>query len=228
NIPASARGSACGALVSYVLRLTHVDPLEFDLLFERFLDPKRGEAPDIDIDFCQERREEVIAYVRRKYGEQSVAQIGTFGTMAAKAAIKDVGRVLDIPLERVVRLTAMVPKVLNITLEESLKQSPDLKREYDGDPDIRKLIDIAMKLEGTNRNSGTHAAGVVIANGPITDYVPVQRITRKDGKEGVVITTQWVMGDLETVGMLKMDFLGLRTLTVVENALKLIRKTRLG
>jgi DNA polymerase-3 subunit alpha len=225
NIPASARGSACGAIVSYVLKLSHVCPLEYDLLFERFLDPNRSEAPDIDIDFCQDRREEVIQYVREKYGEQSVAQIGTFGTMAAKAAIKDVGRVLDIPLERVNRLTAMVPKVLNITLEESLQQSPDLKREYDGDSEIRKLIDTAMNLEGTNRNAGTHAAGVVIANGPITDYVPVQRITRKDGKEGVVITTQWVMGDLEKVGMLKMDFLGLRTLTVVENALKLIRKT---
>jgi DNA polymerase III subunit alpha len=227
DIPAGARGSACGAIVSYVLKLSNVCPLEYDLLFERFLDPNRSEAPDIDIDFCQDRREEVIQYVREKYGEQSVAQIGTFGTMAAKAAIKDVGRVLDIPLERVVRLTAMVPKVLNITLAESLQQSPDLKREYDGDPDIRKLIDTAMKLEGTNRNAGTHAAGVVIANGPITDYVPVQRITRKDGNEGVVITTQWVMGDLEKIGMLKMDFLGLRTLTVVENALKLIRKTRL-
>jgi DNA polymerase-3 subunit alpha len=224
NIPAGARGSACGAIVSYVLKLSNVCPLEYDLLFERFLDPNRSEAPDIDIDFCQDRREEVIQYVREKYGEASVAQIGTFGTMAAKAALKDVGRVMDIPLEHVNRLTAMVPKVLNITLSESLQQSPDLKREYDGSQDIHRLIDIAMKLEGTNRNAGTHAAGVVIANGPITDYVPVQRITRKDGKEGVVITTQWVMGDLEKVGMLKMDFLGLRTLTVVENTLKLLRK----
>ena len=228
EIPAGARGSACGAIVSYVLKLSNVCPLEYDLLFERFLDPSRSEAPDIDIDFCQDRREAVIQYVREKYGEASVAQIGTFGTMAAKAAIKDVGRVMNIPLERVNQLTAMVPKVLNISLEDSLKQSPDLRRAYDMDVDVRKLIDIAMKLEGTNRNAGTHAAGVVIANGPITDYVPVQRITRKDGKEGVIITTQWVMGDLEKVGMLKMDFLGLRTLTVVENALKLIRKTRLG
>ncbi|MSQ93516.1 MAG: DNA polymerase III subunit alpha [Gemmataceae bacterium] len=228
NIPAGARGSACGAIVSYVLKLSHVCPLEYDLLFERFLDPNRSEAPDIDIDFCQDQREDVIQYVRERYGEESVAQIGTFGTMAAKAAIKDVGRVLDIPLERVNRLTAMVPKVLNISLEDSLKQSPELRKEYDADPDVHRLIDIAMKLEGTNRNSGTHPAGVVIANGPITDYVPVQRINRKDGKEGVVITTQWVMGDLEKIGMLKMDFLGLRTLTVIENALKLIRKTRLG
>src|SRR5207302_593939 len=156
GIPCSARGSGCGAIVSYVLKLSHVDPLDYDLLFERFLDPNRSEAPDIDIDFCQDRREEVIAHVRRKYGEASVAQIATFGTMAAKAAIKDVGRVMDLPLEHVNRLTGMVPKVLNISLEESLKQSPDLKREYDSDTEIRKLIDIAMKLEGTNRNAGTH------------------------------------------------------------------------
>jgi DNA polymerase-3 subunit alpha len=231
GIPAGARGSACGAVVSYVLKLSHVCPLEFDLLFERFLDPNRSEAPDIDIDFCQDRREDVIAYVREKYGESSVAQIATFGTMAAKAAIKDVGRVLDLPLEHVNRLTAMVPKVLNISLDDSLKQSPDLKREYDSNHEVRRLIDIALKLEGTNRNVGTHAAGVVIANGPIIDYVPVQRMQRKDGgtKTGEsVITTQWVMGDLEKVGMLKMDFLGLRTLTVVDNALKLIRKSRLA
>src|SRR5262249_35666133 len=136
GIPASARGSACGAIVSYVLFLSYVDPLEYDLLFERFLDPNRSEAPDIDIDFCQDRREEVIAYVRQKYGEGSVAQIATFGTMAARAAIKDVGRVLDIPLERVNRLMNFVPKVLNITLDEALKQSPDLKKEYDSDPTV--------------------------------------------------------------------------------------------
>ena len=229
DIPAGARGSACGAIVSYVLKLSQVCPLEYDLLFERFLDPNRSEAPDIDIDFCQDRREEVLAYVREKYGENSVAQIATFGTMAAKAAIKDVGRVMDVPLDHVLRLTGMVPKVLNISLPESLEQSPDLRREYESNAEIRRLIDIAIKLEGTNRNVGTHAAGVVIANGPITDYVPVQKITRKDGtKSGdSIITTQWVMGDLEKVGMLKMDFLGLRTLTVVENTLKLLRKTRL-
>jgi DNA polymerase III subunit alpha len=229
NIPASARGSACGAIVSYVLQLSHVDPLEYDLLFERFLDPNRSEAPDIDIDFCQERREEVIAYVRQKYGEGSVAQIATFGTMAARAAVKDVGRVLDVPLERVTRLTNLIPKTLGITLDDALQQSPDLKKDYDTDPIVRELIDIARKLEGTNRNCGTHAAGVVIANGPLTDYVPLQRIARK-GEEGkrdeVAVTTQWVMGDLEKVGLLKMDFLGLRTLTLVENALRLIEKTR--
>ena len=230
GIPASARGSACGAIVSYVLKLSHVDPLKYDLLFERFLDPNRSEAPDIDIDFCQDRREEVIAYVRQKYGEQSVAQIATFGTMAAKAAIKDVGRALDVPLDRVNQLTAMVPKTLGITLDDSLLQSPDLKQAYQTDPQVRELIDIARKLEGTNRNAGTHAAGVVIANGPITDYVPVCRVVRKsdDGARSgeAVITTQWVMGDLEKVGMLKMDFLGLRTLTLLDNTVRLIEKTR--
>jgi DNA polymerase-3 subunit alpha len=230
GIPASARGSACGALVSYALKLSHVCPLEYDLLFERFLDPNRSEAPDIDIDFCQDRREEVIAYVKQRYGEQSVAQIGTFGTMAARAAIKDVGRVLDIPLDRVNRLTNLVPKTLGITLDDALKQSQELRHEYEGDPAIRELIDIARKLEGTNRNAGTHAAGVVIANGPLTDYVPLQRVVRK-GDDGVktdehVVTTQWVMGDIEKVGLLKMDFLGLRTLTLLENCLKLIEKNR--
>jgi DNA polymerase-3 subunit alpha len=231
DIPATARGSACGALVSYVLKLSHVDPLEYDLLFERFLDPNRSEAPDIDIDFCQDRREQVIAYVRQKYGEQSVAQIATFGTMAARAAIKDVGRALEVPLERVNKLTAMIPKTLGITLEESLEQSPDLRHEYNTDPQVRTLIDIAKKLEGTNRNAGTHAAGVVIANGPLTDYVPLHRVARKGDDSGsrrdeAVVTTQWVMGDLEKIGLLKMDFLGLRTLTLLDNAVKLIAKTR--
>ncbi len=231
GIPASARGSACGALVSYVLRLTHVDPLEFDLLFERFLDPKRSEAPDIDIDFCQERREEVIAYVRRKYGEQSVAQIGTFGTMAARAAVKDVGRVMAMPLHRVNQLTEMIPKTLGITLDQALQQTPDLRREYENDNDVRRLLDIARKLEGTNRNAGTHAAGVVISNGPLTDFVPLQRVVRKGDDAGnkgdePVVTTQWVMGDIEKIGLLKMDFLGLRTLTVIQNALRVIEKTR--
>ena len=230
--PASARGSACGALVSYVLQLSHVDPLEYDLLFERFLDPNRSEAPDIDIDFCQERREEVIAYVRSKYGEESVAQIATFGTLAARAAVKDVGRVLDVPLARVTQLTNMIPKTLGITLDEALKQSAEFcGRSTTTIPQVRELIDIARRLEGTNRNAGTHAAGVVIANGPLTDYVPLQRVVRKgdDGgrkQDEAVVTTQWVMGDLEKVGLLKMDFLGLRTLTLLDNAVKLIEKTR--
>jgi DNA polymerase III subunit alpha len=231
GIPASARGSGCGAIVSYVLKLSHVDPLSYDLLFERFLDPNRAEAPDIDIDFCQDRRERVIQYVKEKYGEASVAQIATFGTLAARAAIKDVGRALDVPLERVNQLTALVPKTLHITLDASLQQSPELRHAYESDPVIREVIDIARRLEGTNRNTGTHAAGVVIANGPLMDYVPLQRVVRKGEDAGskkgeAVMTTQWVMGDLEKVGMLKMDFLGLRTLTLVDNCLRLIRKTR--
>jgi len=230
-IPATARGSGCGAIVSYVLKLSHVCPLEYDLLFERFLDPNRAEAPDIDIDFCQDRREQVIQYVKQKYGAESVAQIATFGTLAAKAALKDVGRVLDIPLERVNAITKQVPARLGVTLDDALAESPDLKKEYETDPLVREWVDIARKLEGTNRNAGTHAAGVVIADGPLTDCVPIQQAPRK-GDDGSrvngdqVITTQWVMEDLEKVGMLKMDILGLRTLTVLDNAVKLIKQIR--
>jgi DNA polymerase-3 subunit alpha len=231
GIPCSARGSACGALVSYLLRLSHVDPLEYDLLFERFLDPNRSEAPDIDIDFCQDRRDEVIAYVRRKYGDASVAQIATFGTLAARAALKDVGRVLAFPIEQVTLLTKMVPERLGITLDAALAENPDLKALYGSDPKVHELIDIARALEGTNRQTGIHAAGVVIANGPLTDYVPLHRAVRKGDDAGsrsgeAVVATQWVMGDLETVGLLKMDFLGLRTLTLLDSAVKLIEKTR--
>jgi DNA polymerase-3 subunit alpha len=238
GIPCTARGSGCGALVSYVLYLSHVDPLEYDLLFERFLDPNRSEAPDIDIDFCQDRRDLVIEYVKQKYGVDSVAQIGTFGTLAAKAALKDVGRALDVPLERVNQLCKLVPTkgstTIPYSLDETLEQSPDFRREYDQDPQVRNLVDIARKLEGMNRNAGTHAAGVVIANGPITDYVPVQRVVRRtDGDDGEVngkgesgVTTQWEMGVLEKVGLLKMDFLGLRTLTLIDNTLRLIKRTR--
>jgi DNA polymerase-3 subunit alpha len=234
GIPAGARGSACGSLLSYVLKISQVDPLEYDLLFERFLDPNRAEAPDIDIDFCQDRREEVIQYVKQKYGEQSVAQIATFGTMAARAAIKDVGRVLGVPLDRVNMLSNLIPKApLGITIEESMEKVADLKKEYKQDVQIKEMLDIAMKLEGTNRNVGTHAAGVVIANGPITDYVPVQRVLMKGDKgdedgdtKEYQVTTQWTMNDLEKVGMLKMDFLGLRTLTLLDKAVKLIKQHR--
>jgi DNA polymerase-3 subunit alpha len=252
GIPAGARGSACGALVSYLLYLSHVDPLEYDLLFERFLDPNREEAPDIDIDFCQEGRDEVIAYVRQKYGEASVAQIATFGTLAARAAVRDVGRVLGIDLPRVDQIAKMIPQQLGISLEEALKQSTDLRREYENDTLVHELIDIAKTLEGTNRNVGTHAAGVVIANGPITDYVPVQKVMAKgaaekgrqgeketrrqgEGEEGDTtkraaavdaVTTQWTMEDLEQVGLLKMDFLGLRNLTMLDKAVKLIKQTQ--
>ena len=232
GIPCTARGSGCGAIVSYTLYLSHVCPVEYDLLFERFLDPNRKEAPDIDIDFCQDRRGEVIQYVKEKYGAESVAQIGTFGTLAAKAAIKDVGRVLDIPLDRVNALCKLVPMHGQIagSLTEA-KGNADFRREYESDPDLVKLIEIATKLEGCNRNVGTHAAGVVIADGPITDYVPVQRPPKKTTDDNGAadtdtVTTQWEMGILEKVGMLKMDFLGLRNLTVLDKCVKLIKKTR--
>ena len=236
GIPCTARGSGCGAIVAYVLHLSHVCPIEYDLLFERFLDVNRTEPPDIDIDFCQERRELVIEYVKQKYGRESVAQIGTFGTLAAKAALKDVGRVLDIPLEKVNYMCKLVPMqgAIAKSLPEALKESPDFRKEYDQDPTVRQWVDIALKLEGTNRNVGTHAAGVVIADGPITNYVPVQRVMRKtDDQEGggktaseVVVTTQWEMGIIEKVGMLKMDFLGLRNLTVLDETVRLVKRTR--
>ncbi|MCA1684963.1 MAG: DNA polymerase III subunit alpha, partial [Planctomycetia bacterium] len=202
GIPNSARGSACGAIVSYLLELSHVCPLKYDLLFERFLDPNRSEAPDIDIDLCKERRVKVIEYVRQKYGAANVAQIGTFGTMAAKAALKDVGRALNIPLSRVDQVTKLIPTKLNITLDEALKEEPALKRLCEEDPEIGRMMEYARRLEGTVRNVGTHAAGVVIADRPLADMVPLQRIPNKD-KDKEVVSTQWEMGDVEKAGLLK-------------------------
>jgi DNA polymerase-3 subunit alpha len=221
GIPSSARGSACGALVSYLLELSHVCPLKYDLLFERFLDPNRAEAPDIDIDLCQERRYEVIEYVRRKYGEANVAQIGTFGTMAAKAAIKDVGRVLNIPLKLVNQITNLVPKTLNISIEAALKAEPELRKLCADNPDIDRMIGMAQQLEGLARSAGTHAAGVVIADRPLQDLVPLQKLPNKD-KDKEAVTTQWDMGNVEKAGLLKMDFLGLRNLTILDRAVRLI------
>jgi DNA polymerase-3 subunit alpha len=225
GIPSSARGSACGALVSYLLELSHVCPLKYDLLFERFLDPNRSEAPDIDIDLCKERRYEVIEYVRNKYGAANVAQIGTFGTMAAKAALKDVGRALNIPLARVDQVTKLIPTRLNITLDEALKEERELKRLCDEDPEIGRMMEYARRLEGTVRNVGTHAAGVVIADRPLQDMVPLQKIPNKD-KDKEVVSTQWEMGDVEKAGLLKMDFLGLRNLTSLEAAQRLVERRR--
>ena len=220
GIPATARGSGVGALVCYALYLSHVCPIEYDLLFERFLDENRLEAPDIDIDFCKERRGEIIRYVKDKYGEDSVAQIGTFGTLAARAAIKDVGRALGIPLARVNQITGMVPEELGITLDDALDKSADLKSTYDGDPEIRELLDLARKIEGLARNVGTHAAAVVIGDKPLTEYVPLGKVT---GKTDVI--TQWSMNDVEAAGLLKMDFLGLRNLTILRTAVDLIEQT---
>ncbi|MEM7782366.1 MAG: DNA polymerase III subunit alpha [Planctomycetota bacterium] len=220
NIPSTARGSGVGALVCYSLYLSHVCPIKYSLLFERFLDENRLEAPDIDIDFCKQRRGEIIRYVKEKYGEDSVAQIGTFGTMKARAALKDVGRVLGIPLARVNQITGMVPDKLGISLDDALEASEELKAVYEGDPEIGEMIDFARKLEGLARNIGTHAAAVVISDGPLTDYVPLGRVA---GKEDVI--TQWSMNDVEAAGLLKMDFLGLRTLTILSNAVDLIEQT---
>lgn len=221
GIPALARGSACGAITAYLLGLSNVCPLKYDLLFERFLDPNRAEAPDIDIDFCRDRRELVLNYVKEKYGEANVAQIGTFGTLGAKAVIRDVARALGVPLERADEVARFIPTGPNVELEESLKEIPDLKMAYDQDPAVREVIDFGLKLEGLAKSAGTHAAGVVIADQPLTDYVPLQRI---GGKEDIV--TQWPMADVEKAGLLKMDFLGLRNLTILDKAVQNVKRHR--
>ena len=192
NIPATARGSGVGSLVAYALYLSHVCPLKYDLLFERFLDVNRNEAPDIDIDFCKDRRGEVIQYVKDKYGEANVAQIGTFGTLRPGRRFATWAGRWACRFRASMPIVAMVPDELNITLAEALEQSADLKRTYDSDGEIRELLDLAMKIEGLARNVGTHAAAVVIADQPLVEYVPLQRV---QGKEEVI--TQWAMGDVE-------------------------------
>ena len=221
GIPAAARGSGVGSLVAYSLYLSHVCPLEYDLLFERFLDVNRREAPDIDIDFCKERRGEVIDYVKKKYGEANVAQIGTFGTLAARAAIRDVGRALGMAILRVDQIVALVPDQLGISLEDAAATGSQLAAACDADPEIRELVHLAKQIEGLARNVGTHAAAVVIADRPLVEYVPLQRVT---GKEEVI--TQWAMDDVERAGLMKMDFLGLRYLTVVAKTLEIIFNTQ--
>lgn len=220
GIATTARGSGVGSLVCYALHLSHVCPLEYDLLFERFLDESRREAPDIDIDFDQQRRGEVIQYVKQEYGVENVAQIGTFGTLAARAAIRDVGRAVGLPIPRVDAVVALVPEELGITLPEALKKSDGLKKVYDSDRDVRELLDLAMRVEGLARNVGTHAAAVVIADRPLTEYVPLQHV---QGKEEII--TQWAMADVERAGLLKMDFLGLRNLTILSKVVGLIEQT---
>ena len=214
------RGSAAGSLVSYALGITDLDPLQHELLFERFLNPERVSMPDIDIDFCMNRRGEVIDYVTRKYGRENVAQIITFGTMAAKAAIKDVGRVMDIPYNDVDRIAKMVPTQLNITLEQAIKDSPALQQAYENDSQVRELLNTAKKLEDLVRNAGVHAAGVVIAPRPLTDLVPLYK-TKNDE-----IVTAFDMVAIEKLGLLKMDFLGLTTLTILDDTMRLIEQTR--
>jgi DNA polymerase-3 subunit alpha len=211
------RGSGAGSLAAYCLDITDVDPIEYNLLFERFLNPERISMPDFDIDFCYERRQEVIDYVAAKYGDGHVSQIITFGTMAARAVIRDVGRVLRVPYADVDRLSKMVPFELNMTLERALSISPDLKAQYQSDETTKKIIDLSLRLEGLPRHSSTHAAGVVISSVPITEVVPLQ-------VNDSVVTTQFPMGTLEELGLLKMDFLGLRTLTVIRDTLAFIEE----
>jgi DNA polymerase-3 subunit alpha len=221
NIPVGpGRGSAAGSLVSYSLGITDLDPLQHELLFERFLNPERISMPDIDMDFCMNRRSEVIDYVTRKYGRDNVAQIITFGTMAAKAAIKDVGRAMDIPYADVDRIAKMVPTTLNIKLEQAIKDSPQLQQAYESEPQVRQLLDTARKLEGLVRNAGVHAAGVVISPRPLIELVPLHK-TKNDE-----IVTAFDMVAIEKMGLLKMDFLGLTTLTILDDTVKLIAQTR--
>jgi DNA polymerase-3 subunit alpha len=220
NVPVGpGRGSAAGSLVSYSLRITDVDPMQYDLIFERFLNPERVSMPDIDIDFCMRRRGEVIEYVRQKYGAESVAQIITFGTMAAKAVLKDAGRALDMPYGDVDRLAKMVPLTLNISLEEALKQSPQLEAACKEGPG-KELIEVAMRLEGLARHASTHAAGVVISPRPLTEIVPLYKSNKEE------ITTQYDMNALGRIGLLKMDFLGLTTLTILEDSVRMIKENR--
>lgn len=211
------RGSAAGSIVSYCLGITDIDPIRHQLLFERFLNPERVSMPDIDIDFCYERRQEVIDYVVQKYGKDRVVQIVTFGTLAARGVIRDVGRVMDLPYTFVDVIAKMIPTELNITIDKALKMNADLRKTYETDDQVKNLIDMAKRLEGLPRHSSMHAAGVVISQEPIDEYVPLSKAA--DGS----ITTQFTMTTLEELGLLKMDFLGLRTLTVIQNALEMAK-----
>lgn len=212
------RGSAAGSIVSYCLGITTIDPIRYQLLFERFLNPERVSMPDIDVDFCFERRQEVIDYVVRKYGKDRVVQIVTFGTLAARGVIRDVGRVMDLPYAFVDSIAKMIPQELNITIDKALKENPELRQTYENDEQVKNLIDMAKRLEGLPRHSSMHAAGVVISQKSVDEYVPLSRAA--DG----TITTQFTMTTLEELGLLKMDFLGLRTLTVIQNAVRMAGK----
>jgi DNA polymerase-3 subunit alpha len=214
------RGSAAGSLVSYALRITDVDPLQYNLLFERFLNPERVSMPDIDIDFCMRRRGELIDYVTQKYGRENVAQIITFGTMAAKAAVKDVGRAMNIPYGEVDRLAKLIPNTLGIELETALQEAPQLKAAVNSDENLKELMAVALRLEGLSRHASTHAAGVVISPRPLTEVVPLYKSNKDE------ITTQYDMNALERIGLLKMDFLGLTTLTVLHDTVRMVEQNR--
>ncbi len=210
------RGSGAGSLAAYILDITDVDPIQYNLLFERFLNPERISMPDFDVDFCIERRQEVIDYISEKYGADHVAQIITFNTLAARAAVRDIGRVLRIPYDEVDKLAKLVPRELNISIERALSVSKELRSMYDSDPNAKKIIDLAIKVEGMPRNTSTHAAGIVISARPVVEHVPLQ-------KNGDVVTTQFTMTEVEKLGLLKIDILGLRTLTVIRDTLDEIR-----
>lgn len=216
------RGSGPGSMAAYCLRITDIDPIHYNLLFERFLNPERLTMPDFDIDFCFERRQEVIDYVVRKYGKEQVVQIVTFGTMAARLAIRDVGRAMDLPYAKVDSVAKQVPNELGITIEKALVQNPELRQMYETDEEVKELIDMSGRLEGLPRHTSMHAAGVIISNAPADEYVPLCR-----GADDVIVT-QFTMTTLEELGLLKMDFLGLRTLTVIQDAVKLVNRNRSG
>src|SRR6186997_1754260 len=213
------RGSAAGSLVAWCMRITDVDPIDFDLIFERFLNPERVSLPDIDVDFCERRRGEVIDYVTRKYGRENVAQIITFGTMKAKAVVRDVGRVLEMPFADVDRVAKQIPAALDMTLEKALEESEPLRQMEQNDPKVKELLAVARRLEGMTRHASVHAAGVVIAPKAITEYAPLYKGARDE------IVTQWSMKEIERVGLLKMDFLGLSTLTLIFDAIQEIKRT---
>ncbi|KAF0133837.1 MAG: DNA polymerase III subunit alpha [Candidatus Saganbacteria bacterium] len=221
NIPVGpGRGSAAGSIVSYSLNITNVDPLKYGLIFERFLNLERISMPDIDIDFCFERRQEVIDYVTRKYGKDHVAQIVTFGTMAARGSIRDVGRVMQIPLAEVDRIAKMIPFGPDMTIDKGLETNKEFKAAYEKDPKVKNLLETAKKIEGLSRHASVHAAGIVISKLPLVEYVPLQKLDEN------AIVTQFEMSDLEKIGLLKMDFLGLRTLTMLLGAVNIIKHTR--
>ena len=212
------RGSAAGSLLAYALEITEIDPIEYDLLFERFLNPERISLPDIDMDFCGRRRQEMIEYVTEKYGQENVCQIITFGTMAARGAIRDVGRVLEVPLPEVDRIAKMIPFALDATIADALKTVPELRALRDRNSKIAQLLAIAQKIEGQVRHPSIHAAGIVITPRPLVEFLPLYQSVKGE------ITTQFPMGDVEALGLLKMDLLGLRNLTVIDDALELIRQ----
>ena len=211
------RGSGAGSLVAYALRITDLDPIEHDLLFERFLNPERVSMPDFDIDFCMDGRDRVIEYVANRYGRERTSQIITYGTMAAKAVVRDVGRVLGHPYGFVDRIAKLIPIELGITLTDALEKEPELRRLYDTDEEVRALLDLARSLEGLTRNAGTHAGGVVIAPSVLTDFTPLYCEA-----SGATVVTQFDKDDVEAAGLVKFDFLGLRTLTIIDRAVRII------